>query len=314
MQTGEVKIGVDLGGTKIEAIVLDHDGRECWRERVATPQNDYAKTVSEIASLVRHAKDFAGTKPDHPVGIGTPGAVTLVNQQAVMKNCNSTVLNGRQLPFDLEQALQCKVAMANDANCFALAETHAGAALNYFRETPKLVFGVILGTGVGGGVVINGQVLSGPHSIAGEWGHNSLPAAMLDALPDSEKNRACYCGRKDCVETYLSGPGLASSYFLSSGETLSSRELVKRMCEQEKGAMRIWEQYVKQLGAALAQVINILDPDLIVLGGGMSQVEELYSELPAHVSPHVFSDNFHTPIVQAKLGDSAGVYGAAWLV
>jgi len=244
-----------------------------------------------------------------------------------MKNCNSTALNGRFLRKDLSRLLVCPVIIANDANCFALAETYSGQgrALDICKpegkpahEFPDVVFGVILGTGVGGGIVVNGTLLTGPNTIAGEWGHNPVPFNG-EALSGSRlEQRSCYCGRVNCVETFLSGPGLALSYQQRFGENLTPEEIIGHMrnieSERQESAELIWGEYMQQLAAALAQVVNILDPSLIVLGGGLSAVPEIYRDIVPLMKPHVFTDEFDTPILPALLGDSAGVYGAAWLV
>ena len=310
-----MKVGIDLGGTKIEGLVLDNNGEECWRKRIDTPQNSYRQTLEAIVSLVCDAKASCGIPADAAVGIGTPGALFLPEggTQYLMKNCNSTVLNGQPLKDDLQDLAACSFYLENDANCFALAETLSGQGV-LMSQAPQTVFGVILGTGVGGGWVVHQRLLTGPHHIAGEWGHNSLPATALQALSEAEKNRVCYCGRKDCIETYLSGPGLAESYRLRLGAELNSRDLLVKVRRAEPGALVIWENYLEQLAASLAQVVNIIDPDLIVLGGGMSQIAEIYPTLPQRMQPYVFSERFTTPVLPAKLGDSAGVFGAAWLV
>jgi fructokinase len=311
-----MKIGIDLGGTKVEAVVIDECNRPLWRERTATPQGDYQATITMIKVLVGQARREFDLDPVYPVGIGTPGALThsVEQNQWVMKNCNSVALNGRPLLRDLEAALRCPVRMANDANCFALAETMAGSGQTLFPdEPPPLSLGIILGTGVGSGIVVKGALLQGQHAIAGEWGHNTLPAESLMRLLPGERGRACYCGRRDCIETYISGPGLAESYQRKFGETCSPEQIIASMREGDVKALAVWEAYLEQLAASLAQVVNILDPQLIVLGGGMSTVDEIYPLLPKLMAPHVFTDRFTTPIKPALLGDSAGVYGAAWL-
>jgi fructokinase len=282
-----LRIGVDLGGTKIEAIALD-GSREVLRRRVATPRGDYDATVAAVASLVREMGE--GT-----VGIGIPGALSRVT--GLVKNANSTWLIGRPLKQDLEKALQRQVRLENDANCFALSEATDGAG-----QGAEVVFGVILGTGVGGGIVVRGRVLTGPNAIAGEWGHNPLPAPTAQDLPLP----ACYCGRAGCIETYLSGPGLMRDYEQATGKRLSSEEIVSLGDEA-------LARYEARLARALASVINVLDPDVIVLGGGMSNVERLYTEVPRLWSKHVFSDHVATRLVRNAHGDSGGVRGAAWL-
>jgi predicted NBD/HSP70 family sugar kinase len=282
-----MRIGIDLGGTKIEAIALE-GAREVLRKRVPTPRGDYAGTIAAVASLVREMGE--GT-----VGIGIPGALSRVT--GLVKNANSTWLIGKPLKEDLERAIGREVRLENDANCFALSEATDGAG-----RGAGVVFGVILGTGVGGGVVVHGKVLTGPNAIAGEWGHNPLPAPAPEDLPLP----GCYCGRSGCIETYLSGPGLARDYERASGKALAAEEIVSL---QDEAVAR----YEKRLARALASVINVLDPDVIVLGGGMSNVERLYTQVPRLWSRHVFSDHVATRLVRNAHGDSSGVRGAAWL-
>jgi len=275
-----VRIGIDLGGTKIEGIALDHRGRELARRRVATPQGDYAGTVDAIAALVRAIESVAGQRGS--VGIGIPGALSRVT--GLVKNANSTCLIGRPLQGDLEAALARPVRLANDANCFALSEAVDGAG-----RDAHVVFGVILGTGVGGGIVVDGRVVEGANAIAGEWGHNPLPLPDAGDLP----LRPCYCGRAGCIETYLSGPALERDGGVAS----------------EAACVR----YEARLARALAGVINVLDPDVIVLGGGVSNVERWYANVPALWRAHVFSDHVATRLAKHVHGDSSGVRGAAWL-
>ncbi len=275
-----LRIGIDLGGTKIEGIALDEHGAELLRRRVATPRGDYDATVAEIATLVHSLEAHTGRRGS--VGIGMPGALSRVT--GLVKNANSTWLNGRPLQHDLEQALQREVRLANDANCFALSEAVDGAG-----RDARVVFGVILGTGVGGGIVVDGRVLEGPNAIAGEWGHNPLPCLTDDDIPAP----ACYCGRTGCIETYLSGPALERDGGAGDAAALA--------------------RYEARLARALASVINVLDPDVIVLGGGVSNVERLYQNVPALWGEHVFSDHVSTRLARAVHGDSSGVRGAAWL-
>jgi len=282
-----MRIGIDLGGTKIEAIALE-GSRELARRRVPTPRGDYEATVSAVASLIRQIGD--GT-----VGIGIPGALSRVS--GLVKNANSTWLIGRPLKRDLEQAIGREVRLENDANCFALSEAVDGAGAG-----AEVVFGVILGTGVGGGIVAHGKLLTGPNAIAGEWGHNPLPAPGPEDLPLP----ACYCGRAGCIETYLSGPGLSADHLKFTGENLGAEEIVARRGESLC-------RYEARLARALASVINVLDPDVIVLGGGLSNVERLYTEVPRLWAKHVFSDHVATRLARNAHGDSSGVRGAAWL-
>ena len=274
-----MRIGIDLGGTKIEIIVLGDAGEALLRERVATPRGDYAGTVVTIKALVRDAEAKVGAGRTASVGVGIPGAESRVT--GLIKNANSTWLIGQPLRADLEAALGRPVRIANDANCFALSEATDGAAAG-----AEVVFGVILGTGVGGGIVVRGEVLVGANAIAGEWGHNPLPG-------DEAVRPRCYCGRSGCIETFLSGPALAADGGAAN-----------------EAAMQRYEQ---RLARALAQVINILDPDVIVLGGGLSNLDRLYDRVPRLWGAHVFSDAVATRLVKARHGDSSGVRGAAWL-
>jgi predicted NBD/HSP70 family sugar kinase len=282
-----LRIGIDLGGTKIEALALDANGREVLRKRVATPRGDYAATLSTIQRLVDEIGD--GT-----VGVGIPGALSL--KSGLVKNANSTWLNGKPLKQDLERALGREVRIENDANCFALSEAVDGAG-----KGAEVVFGVILGTGVGGGIVVRGQVVKGINAIAGEWGHNPLPLPTGEDLPLP----ACYCGRAGCIETYLSGPGLSRDYEKTTGRRLAPEQAVLH----EETVRR----YMERLARALAGIINVLDPDVIVLGGGMSNVSRLYTEVPRLWTRHVFSDHVATRLAPPVHGDSSGVRGAAWL-
>jgi fructokinase len=287
MQDERMRIGVDLGGTKIEAIALE-GSREVARRRVPTPRGDYEATISTVSTLVSELG--AGT-----VGVGIPGALSRVS--GLVKNANSTWLIGRPLKQDLEHAIGREVRLENDANCFALSEATDGAGAG-----AEVVFGVILGTGVGGGIVVHRKVLTGPNAIAGEWGHNPLPAPAAEDQPLP----ACYCGRSGCIETYLSGPGLAADHLKLTDERLKAEEIAAR-------AGKALGRYEERLARALASVINVLDPDVIVLGGGMSNVERLYTEVPRLWSKHVFSDHVATRLVRNAHGDSSGVRGAAWL-
>jgi len=269
------RIGIDLGGTKTELIALDGSGKEVFRRRVPTPQGDYAATVASVVALVGNAEKELEAKGS--IGVGIPGALSRVT--GLVKNANSTCLIGHDLKGDLEKALAREIRIENDANCFALSEAVDGAG-----KGAKVVFGVILGTGVGAGIVVNGEVLVGPNAIAGEWGHNPLPLPRKEDLPLPD----CYCGRKGCIEGYLSGPALAKD-----GENI--------------------ERYEERLARALAGVINILDPEVIVLGGGISNIQRLYANVPVLWRPYVFSDQVATRLAPPRHGDSSGVRGAAWL-
>lgn len=296
-----MRFGIDLGGTKIEIIALSEHGEVKLRRRVPTPQGDYTATVLAISALVLGAEQelkVLGT-----VGVATPGALSLAT--GLIKNANSTCLNGRPLKQDLEEALQREVRLANDANCLALSEAHDGAAAG-----AASVFGVILGTGVGGGIVIDGKVLNGANSIAGEWGHNPLPLPQAIDLPLP----ACYCGRSGCIETYLSGPGWQAEHERITGLPLSPVEIVEQ-AEGNDGqcAQASVERYERRLARALAGVINLLDPEVIVLGGGLSNISRFYHNVPRIWGGWVFSDVIVTRLVPPLHGDSSGVRGAAWL-
>lgn len=295
-----MRIGIDLGGTKIEIVALDDAGRQRLRRRIATPQGDYAATLAAVAGLVASAEDELGQRGS--VGVGIPGAES--RPGGPVKNANSTCLIGRPLRADLEALLQREIRLANDANCFALSEATDGAG-----RGAEVVFGVILGTGVGGGIVVRGRVLGGANAIAGEWGHNPLPLPEADDLPLP----ACYCGRAGCIETYLSGPALTRDHFLRTGETRLPQQIEQRAAAGDAACEATLQRYEARLGRALAGVINLLDPQVIVLGGGLSNLERLYRNLPACCGRHVFSADFYTRIVPPAHGDSSGVRGAAWL-
>ena len=295
-----MRLGVDLGGSKIEIIGLGADGRELLRRRIATPQGDYRATLTAIAGLVAEAEAELGQTGS--VGIGIPGAESL--RSGLIKNANSTCLIGQPLRHDLQTLLRREVRLANDANCFALSEAIDGAG-----RDAETVFGVILGTGVGGGIVIRRQVLVGANAIAGEWGHNPLPrlAAADQPAPD------CYCGHRGCIETYLSGPGLTADHARHTGETLDAASIECRAAAGDTACEATLRRYEDRLGRALASVINILDPQVIVLGGGLSNMQRLYRHLPACCAPYVFSDAVDTRFLPPVHGDSSGVRGAAWL-
>ncbi len=301
-------IGIDLGGTKIEGAVIDDRGNIVQRIRLATPKTDYRATLNCIASLVDQLENtLPGVERQKIIGIATPGSVSSVTKK--MKNCNSTCLNHQPLQQDLEQVLERQVRIANDADCFTLSEAMDGAA----REMP-IVFGVILGTGVGGGVCVHRRLLNGPNSIAGEWGHNPVPTLENRVIEQLEANgRSCYCGKQDCIETYLSGPGFEQSYFLLAGEQIPAIRIVERSLEGDAKAVKVVDTYQDILARSLSIIINILDPHAIVLGGGMSNIESLYTQVPARWSRYIFSDSVTTRLLPAKYGDSSGVRGAAWL-
>ena len=282
-----MRIGIDLGGTKIEALKLDARGRDVFRERLASPKGDYRATLVAICRLVEKAGKGS-------VGIGIPGSLSPTT--GLVRNANSTWLNGKPLQQDLEQRLGRKVRIANDANCFALSEAVDGAG-----KGAAVVFGVILGTGVGAGIAVRRKIIHGANSIGGEWGHNPLPMPTGTDLPLPR----CWCGRAGCIETYLSGPGLARDYRQATGERSGAEQAV---LHEETMA-----RYVERLARSLAGVINVLDPDVVVLGGGMSNVERLYTEVPRLWGRHIFSDHVATRLARNVHGDSSGVRGAAWL-
>lgn len=295
-----MRLGIDLGGSKIEIIALDEAGRELLRRRMPTPQGDYAATLSAIGTLVDGAESELGQRGT--LGIGIPGAESLASGR--IKNANSTCLLGQALRQDLQALLRRDIRLANDANCFALSEAVDGSG-----QGAEIVCGIILGTGVGGGIVVNGRVLTGANAIAGEWGHNPLPPDATETTPAP----ACYCGRRGCIEAWLSGPALSRDHFAVTGQTLSALDIAARAAADEAACADTLQRYEARLGRALAGLINILDPQVIVLGGGLSNIERLYRNLPARCLPHVFSDAFYTKILPPHHGDSSGVRGAAWL-
>ena len=295
-----MRIGIDLGGTKIEAIALNESGVELQRKRIATPQGDYHATLNAIAQLIADIE--TSTRQKGSIGLGTPGALSPTT--GLMRNSNSVCLNGMPLKKDLENLLQRPLRLANDANCFALSEATDGAA-----SGASVVFGVIVGTGTGAGVVVNRQVLTGPNAIAGEWGHNPLPWPRDDERPGTD----CYCGKQGCIETFLSGPGLERDFWLATGEKLNAAEIVLRATNNESQAEQCLQRYEDRMARSLAHIINVLDPHVIVLGGGMSNVQRLYKNVPAIWGQHVFSDNVLTQLLPPKFGDASGVRGAAWL-
>jgi fructokinase len=295
-----LRIGVDLGGTKIELVALDASGRVLLRRRRPTPQGDYQATLRAIGDMVAGAESDSGQNAS--VGIGIPGAESLSDGR--IKNANSTWLIGQTLRRDLEALLKREVRLANDANCFALSEAVDGAG-----QGAEVVFGVILGTGVGGGVVVHRRALAGANRIAGEWGHNPLPLPDEENLPPAP----CYCGRSGCVETWLSGPGLSSDHWRHCGQTLSAEEIATGAAAGDSACEATLGRYERRLAKALAQVVNVLDPDVIVLGGGLSNIARLYDTLPRLWAAHVFSETVRTRLLRNVHGDSSGVRGAAWL-
>ena len=295
-----MRVGVDLGGTKIEAIALDGDGRTLVRRRVPTPRQDYGRTLDAIADLVRDVEREAGEPGT--VGVGIPGALSPAT--GLVKNANSTWLIGRPFDRDLAARLGRPVRVANDADCFALSEARDGAGAG-----ARVVFGAILGTGCGGGIVVEGKVLTGPNAVAGEWGHNPLP------WPDDGERpgQPCYCGKRGCIETFLSGTGLTRDFRESSGESLPGEQIVARALAGDAAADAALARYEGRLARALAALVNVLDPDVVVLGGGISNVSRLYGNVPPLLGRWVFSDRVDTRLLPPAHGDSSGVRGAAWL-
>jgi len=297
--TDRVRIGIDLGGTKIEGILLAGSG-EILRLRVPTPRDDYEATVEAVASLVESLERRAGVRGS--VGVGIPGAMSSIT--GLVKNANSVWLIDKPLLHDLQRRLDRDIRITNDANCFAVSEAADGAAAG-----ATVVFGAIVGTGVGAGIVVHGEVLIGPNAIAGEWGHNPLPWPRDEERPGP----SCYCGRHGCIETFLSGPGLARDFDQRTGRREAPPDIVAAAARGDMQAEAVLAQYEERMARGLASIINVLDPDVIVLGGGMSNIERLYTNVPRLWAPFVFSDAAFTRLVRAKHGDSSGVRGAAWL-
>jgi fructokinase len=295
-----LRLGIDLGGTKIEIIALDGAGRERLRRRVPTPQGDYHATLDAVAGLVRDAERELGETGT--VGIGTPGSISRAS--GLLRGSNSVCLNVRPIKADLERVLAREVRISNDANCFALSEATDGAG-----QGADIVFGVILGTGVGAGIVVHGRVIDGANAIAGEWGHNALPWPRDDERPGP----ACFCGKSGCIETWLGGPAMERDHHRVAGARLVSAEIVAGAQRGDAGCAATLARYEERLARGLAHVINILDPDVIVLGGGMSNIARLYANVPAQWGRWVFSDRVDTRLVPPQGGDSSGVRGAAWL-
>lgn len=295
-----MRIGIDLGGTKIEGIVLAADGSEVLRERVPTPAGDYPGILDAIRNLV--ARLEAGAGRQCTVGIGMPGSFSRATGR--VKNSNSVCLNGQALQLDLEGLLNRPLRFANDADCFTLSEATDGAA-----AAAALVFGVIIGTGTGGGITVDGKLVTGPNGIAGEWGHNPLPWPRPDELPGPE----CYCGLNGCIETWLSGPGLSRDFQQHAGDVVEAVEISRRAQAGDARAQAVLLQHADRMARALASVINLIDPDVIVLGGGVSNIKTLYADVPAGWGRYVFSNRVDTQLLPARHGDSGGVRGAAWL-
>ncbi|HEX3969911.1 MAG TPA: ROK family protein [Stellaceae bacterium] len=296
-----MRLGIDIGGTKIEAALLAADGAIRLRRRVSTPAGDYWRTVAAVKALVAGIEAEMG-HPAESVGVGIPGMIS--PETGLVKNANSTCLIGRPLDRDLEATLSRPIRLGNDANCFALSEAVDGAA-----QDARVVFGAILGTGVGGGVVVDGKVLTGPNAIAGEWGHSPLPWPLDDERPGA----SCYCGKAGCIETFLNGAGLSRTYEALTGRPEEAAAIAARAESGEAAARAALARYVDRLARALATVINLLDPEVIVLGGGLGQIAALYRDVPARWGDYVFSDTVTTKLVPPRWGDSSGVRGAAWL-
>ena len=295
-----LRFGIDLGGTKIEIVALDSRGKEQLRRRVPTPQGDYRGTVGAVAALVEAAEHKLGARGS--VGLGIPGAESAVDGR--IKNANSTCLNGQPLRRDLQTLLQREIRIENDANCLALSEAVDGAG-----EDAPVVFAAILGTGVGGGIVAHGRLLTGANHIAGEWGHNPLPGPEEEILPPSR----CYCGRDGCIETWLSGPGLAADHARHTGKVRDVPAIAEGAAQGDTDCESALQRYERRLAKSLAQIINILDPEVIVLGGGLSNLDRLYANIPMLWPRYVFSDVVRTRLLRSRHGDSSGVRGAAWL-
>lgn len=296
----QIRIGIDLGGTKTELLALDHAGNEVWRERKPTPSHSYEEILENIVGLVKNCESQLSQTGS--LGIGIPGVVSPATGK--IKNSNTLCLIGKTLDKDLENLLNRPIRLANDANCFALSEATDGAAAN-----ASVVFGVILGTGVGGGIVVNGKVLTGANAIAGEWGHNPMPWPSKEEYPGPN----CYCSRSGCIETFLSGPGLKRDFKEFYSENLTSHQIVEFAEAGDRQAEEALQRYEQRLAKALASVINLLDPNVIVLGGGLSNIERLYENIPKYWDKWIFSDHVDTKLASAKHGDSSGVRGAAWL-
>lgn len=296
------QIGIDLGGTKIEVAVLDDQGQFMFRHRQASPSHSYAAILNTIAELVTLARQTLALPAPSVVGIGMPGCLDAQTQR--VRGSNTQAMNHQPLKADLQQVLGCEVRLENDANCLALSEAMDGAGAR-----AQVVFAAILGTGCGGGVVVNRQLLSGRHAIAGEWGHNPLPWPSAEELNIAP----CWCGQTGCIETWLSGTGFALDHARVNGEERSAVEIIQAMRKGDSSATATFKRYVNRLGRALAQLVNLLDPDCIVLGGGMSNVQEIYPKIQAAMQPYVFGIQVNTPVLAAQHGDSSGVRGAAWL-
>lgn len=299
-----MRIGIDLGGTKIETIILDETGSVIARNRQPTKRGDYQDIVNQIASVVRFLEADIELKPGRvcTVGLGIPGSVSAVT--GLVRNANTTELNGQPLKKDIEIALKRSVSIANDANCLILSEATDGAA-----QGVSSAFGVIIGTGTGGAIWVNGQLLSGFNGIAGEWGHNPLPWMTENEYPGS----VCYCGKKGCIETFLSGPGMAEGHFQSTGDRLTAQQISDFAASGNVKEKQTLNLYMDRLARSLAHICNLIDPEVIVLGGGLSGIDELYQRIPKLIEQYAFADQLSVKLMPAMHGDSSGVRGAAWL-
>jgi fructokinase len=296
-----LRIGIDLGGTKIEGLVLDETGGELIRRRISTPRGDYAAIIRAIAGFVGELEAETDAGQAH-VGVGIPGALS--PSTGLVRNANTTEINGHPLDRDLSAALGREVKVENDANCFALSEATDGAG-----QGAHVVFGVIIGTGVGGGLVVGGRLVTGRHHIGGEWGHNPLPWPSLEEVRDAPP---CFCGKRGCIETWVSGPAFARDHQLASGRQMRAEEIIAAATSDAQ-AEASYRRYAERLARGLAHLVNVIDPDVIVLGGGMANVTRLYEDLPQLMRPFVSTDGFSTSVGPARHGDSSGVRGAAWL-
>jgi fructokinase len=295
-----IRVGVDLGGTKIEFVALERDGNELHRHRIATPRHDYEATVRAVAEAVQGIEKKL--RRNATVGMGIPG--TISTKTGLVKNANSTWLNGKPFDKDLSRAMAREVRCANDANCLAVSEATDGAGVG-----KHVVFAVILGTGCGGGIALDGRVHSGSNGVAGEWGHNTLPWMRPEEFPGP----ACYCGKNGCIETWISGTGLEADYYRAMGVQLKGSEIITRSSAGEGAALGALERFEDRLTRSLAHLINLLDPDAVVIGGGASQIPRIYKNVPSRLKEYVFGHEADTPILPAKHGDASGVRGAAWL-
>ncbi len=299
---GRLRLGLDLGGNKIEGALFSRDNKALTRSRIVTPRDDYAGTIAALAGLIAHLESGLSGEALPSIGIGVPGSISPLT--GVMQNANSTWLNGRAFNHDLAQSLGRPVRLANDANCFALSEATDGAGAG-----ARSVFGVILGTGCGGGLVLNGSLVNGGRGIGGEWGHNPLPWATAEEVPGPR----CWCGRNGCMETWVSGPALEGDHAKTTGVCLAAQSIAAAAASGDASAQDTLGRHASRLARGLAHVVNIIDPDVIVLGGGLSKLTHLYDVLPALMAPHIFADNKQVRVLPPKWGDASGVRGAAWL-